>query len=234
MSVTTDTMLGYKCPFYLSNAEIGKSYYLYEIYSPNVSSKGNPTFALTKITERTDTTNEVSQYYPMGKESDIISYVANTKRVRKSNFEYVKNIYRNMEGVIVNNTYNKKDFPTVDMNIEDEGNTLQKQLIISLRDSLRWKSYRFSVGNYVDLLYSPTEFVVYQFVGGKDNTISLKPVAAYKTSDVELKNPLKVDLSKIYVPKGNIWNADKFSDINIALRLFEWESFKRFELCPKN
>lgn len=232
MKVVTDTMMGKSYPFFLGNSVLGRSYYLYEIYSPCLNSKGNPTFSFKKVSERVeDGPDSVVPSYLIGKDSDIIAYVSNTKKVKKTYLEYLKGIYRN-DDVVIEEYRGKHGFPTTEINLEDEGNTLQKQAVINLRDSLRWRAYKFSVGKRVDLLYTPTEFVVYEVVSGDNNTISLKPIAAYKNSDIEMKNPLKVDLSKLKAPKGNCWNAEKFSDVNIALKLFEWESFRRSELYP--
>lgn len=232
MKIVTDTMMGNKYPFFLGNSAFGRSYYLYEIYSPCLNSNGNPTFSLKKVSERVeDSPESVVPSYLVGKDSDIISYVSSTKKVRKTYIEYLRGVYRN-DDVVIEDYKGKYGFPITEINLEDEGNILQKQAIISLRDSLRWKAYKFSVGKRVDLLYTPTEFVVYEFISGENNTISLKPIAVYKNSDIELKNPLKVNLSKLNTPKKNSWDAEKFSDVNIALKLFEWESFRRPELYP--
>lgn len=232
MKVVTDTMMGKCYPFFLGNSVLGKCYYLYEIYSPCLNSKGNPTFSLSKISERIEDVPELGiPGYLIGKNSDIISYVSNTKKVKKTFLEYLKGIYRNDE-VVVEEYRGKTGFPITELNLSDEGNTLQKQAIINLRDSVRWKSYKFAVGKKVDLLYTLGEYVVYEFIAGDNNTLSLKPIAMYKNSDVEMKKPLKVDLSRVNVPRGNNWSADKFSDINVSLKLFEWESFRRKEMFP--
>ena len=47
-----------------------------------------------------------------------------------------------------------------------------------------------------------------------------------------MKCPLKVDLTKIILPRDNEtgWNKEKFSEINISLKFYEWDSFGRKEL----
>ena len=230
---TIDTMLGKNYPFFLENSVLSKSpYYLYELYSPNLSENGIPTFSFRKLSEKVLETNPKSgEYlYPIGKESDILYYVANTKKVKKTFSEYLSGVYRNTSASFTEK--DKSEFPVIEMNLDDNFNTLQKQLIISLRDSLRWKSYKFIPGRQVDLLYSPTEFIVCEFVLNDSNTIKLVPKAVYKNNDVEMKHPLKVDLTKIILPRDNEtgWNKEKFSEINISLKFYEWDSFGRKEL----
>ena len=159
---TIDTMMGKCYPFFLENSVLSKSpYYLYELYSPCLSDKGVPTFSMRKLSEKVlDVHPKTGEYlYPIGKESDLLYYVANTKKVKKTFLEYMKGVYRNPE-VFVSEYCGKSGFPITELNLSDNFNTLQRQLIISLRDSLRWKSYKFAPGRQVDLLYSPTEFVV--------------------------------------------------------------------------
>lgn len=231
---TIDTMMGKCYPFFLENSVLSNSpYYLYELYSPCLSDKGVPTFSMRKLSEKVlDVHPKTGEYlYPIGKESDLLYYVANTKKVKKTFLEYMKGVYRNPE-VFVSEYCGKSGFPITELNLSDNFNTLQRQLVISLRDSLRWKSYKFAPGRQVDLLYSPTEFVVCEFVLSDSDTIKLVPKAVYKNSDVEMKYPLKVDLTKIILPRDNEtgWNKEKFSEINISLKFYEWDSFGRKEL----
>ena len=93
MKVVTDTMMGKSYPFFLGNSVLGRSYYLYEIYSPCLNSKGNPTFSFKKVSERVeDGPDSVVPSYLIGKDSDIIAYVSNTKKVKKTYLEYLKGI----------------------------------------------------------------------------------------------------------------------------------------------
>ena len=237
-----NTMLGKEYSFFLGNEVFGESYYSYQIYSPGLSSDCTPLVSLTKVNEKVvpvmgwdydakdENGNPVPILLPNGKDSDILQYLMGPKKIgKKMNQSYLKTLLRK-EGIEITAKNNK--FPDVKMEIDDSSNTIQKTIIISLRDAIRWKSYKFKAGNKIDLLYSPTEFIVFEFKETENQELYLSPVAVYKNYDVEMKNPLKVDLTKLKYPTGK-WTKDKFSDMNISFKFYEWESFGRKELTPR-
>lgn len=229
----TATMIGRDYTFFLSNESLGESYYSYQFFSPGLSEYGIPTFSLTKITERFNKLNwgtnnkEEAVPFPSGNDGDILQFLLGPKKYKKQYTDYLKTILKR-EGLSI--YHNGKGFPHVEM-VFGEKNSLQKSVIIHLRDSLRWKVYRFLPGLKIDLLYSPTEFVVFEFKETADHELYVEPVAAYKNFDVEMKKPIKVDLNNLAYPKGT-WSKDKFSDMNRVFKSFEWESFTRKELIP--
>ena len=100
-------------------------------------------------------------------------------------------------------------------------------LLVNLRDTLRWKNYRFYPNRFIDILWTPTEFVVFKICGDKDY-MWLEPSAAYKNTDVMLQEPLNVDLSTIDCSLYK-WEKSsiKASDLNRLIKKLEWLSFDR-------
>ena len=229
------TMLGKEYPFFLSNESFGEMYYLYQIYSPGLCDDLVPTFSLTKTNEKVDKSpawgvdaNNEPLLLPNGKDSDILLYLIGPKKGKKQYSSFLKTMLRK-EGVEIFS--DKNGFPNLKM-VTGDRNSLQKTVIIYLRDALRWKSYSFKAGKKIELLYSPTEFIVFEFKENEDQELYVEPIAAFKNYDVEMRNPLKVDFSKITCPVGS-WSKEKFSDMNKTFKLYEWESFTRRDIAPR-
>ena len=231
----TATMLGKEYTFFLSNDNsLNEFYYSYQLYSPGLSDSGMPLVSLTKITEKIGKIKkwgekgETTSSLPYGKGSDILQYLMGSGKEKKQYHSFLKTVLRK-EGV---NIFSSGDnFPNIEM-IFGEKNSLQKSVIIHLRDLNRWKNFRFLAGKQIDLLYSPTEFIVFEFKENDNKELYIEPVAAFKNYDSEMKNPLKVDFSRIMYPTGS-WGKDKFSEMNKAFKLFEWESFTKREISPR-
>ena len=231
----TATLLGRDYTFFLSNENsLGEFYYSYQIYSPGLSDSGMPLVSLTKITEKTGKTIKwtekgvKSELQPSGNGSDILHYLIGPGKEKKQYVSFLKTVLRK-EGI--NIFPNGNEFPNLEMIFGDRG-SLQKSVIICLRDLNRWKNFRFLPGKQIDLLYSPTEFIVFEFKENSEKELYIEPIAAYKNYDTEMKNPLKVDFSRIKYPNGS-WSKDKFSEMNTAFKLFEWESFTKREISPR-
>ena len=161
-SADTATMLGKEYTFFLSNDNsLNEFYYSYQLYSPGLSDSGMPLVSLTKITEKIGKTKkwgekgETTSSLPYGKGSDILQYLMGSGKEKKQYQSFLKTVLRK-EGV--NIFSNGNDFPNIEM-IFGEKNSLQKSVIIHLRDLNRWKNFRFMAGKQIDLLYSPTEFI---------------------------------------------------------------------------
>lgn len=243
-TMDTTSMLGKEYPFFLGNDEFGEMYYSYQIYSPGISEDGEaPLVSFTKVNERVEKTTKWGNEDPKGKlenkvltpimppngkDSDILHYLIGPKKEKKQYTGFIKTLIRK-EGVEV--TQSGDNFPFFKMIFGDRC-SLQKTIIIHLRDALRWKSYIFRAGKKVELLYSPTEFIVFEFKETEDQELYLEPIAAYKNYDVEMRNPLKVNFDVINYPKGK-WSTSTYSEMNRAFKLYEWECFTRREIAPR-
>lgn len=209
-----NSMIGNQYPFFLNNSALKDSYYLYQILSPSLSPNCIPYISLTKISEKTKSE-------PYGNDSDIISICLGTKKnIEKTAPEFIESLLKKEDPLVEGN--NKK-FPLVEM---ENGNNLQKSIIIGLRDALRWKSYKFTPGHFVDILWTSKDFLVFEIKGDKE-TIWLEPVAAYRNTDVNLETPLFVDWSRVDYPKDKFIGVTKASDLNRIIKRIEWNSFDR-------
>lgn len=215
-------MIGNYYPFFLSNLKLNESYCLYEIFSPSLSPNLIPYFSLEKISEKT-------KYGPNEENSiNIISQCLGETPISASREkEFVFDILKKEGPTIVKE--NDNGFPLIEMM---NSNIIQKTLIINLRDSLRWRTYRFIPDRYVDILWTPTKFVVFKIKEDEkvNDTIYLEPVGMYENTDVNLENPLKVDLTKIEAPKVKFTGKGKASDLNRLIKRLEWNSFDRKEI----
>ena len=81
-------------------------------------------------------------------------------------------------------------FPLFELNSYD--NTAQINLIVNLRNNLRWKTQRISKGQKLDLLWTKTQFIVVEIDGDNDN-FWLKPIGLYKNNDLCLVHNLLGD-----------------------------------------
>ena len=124
------------------------------------------------------------------------------------------------------NSGGEKEFPVFEAN-DELGTSLQKMIIVLLRDTIRWKNYRFFPGRQVDILWTKDEYVLFDIIKTEE-TIEFKPRAVYKNTDVGMINALDVDLSKIDCSEL-VWKKDEYkaSDVNRAIKKLEKNSFER-------
>ena len=212
-------MLGAGFPFFLNNGKLGNSYYFYQIYSPKLSEDLVPYISLTKVVEKTSSE-------PWGNGNDILAMCLGSKKnLIDAGKDLVESLLSTRDVFVESDNNN---FPLIEINDANGNNDVQKLLITGLRDALRWKIYRFQPGRQIDILWTPEEFVVFN-ICGDDNTFYLEPDKAYKIDDVELRNPLDVDLSKLEdYPKDKFERKPwKFSEVNRIIKSLEWRSFKR-------
>ena len=218
-------MVGRYYPFFLNNGSLIASHYLYAIDSPCLNPEtGNPTFTLKKISERTNRGDK------KGCGMDILNFCYNSPHFNASKKagDIIKDLMRKRNPKVIKNG---NDFPL----IEIQHPILQKSLVINLRGQLKNKHYRFAPGRYVDILWTPTEFVVFKLMGNKQTGVNLEPVAAYKNYDVGFLSPLPVNL-------GNLeYKRDKFMlgpdnrsmALSLAIKELEWQSFDRPEFVKE-
>jgi hypothetical protein len=211
----TGTLIGYQYPFFLGNTKLSDSYYLYQITTPALSPNTVPYLSMTKISEKTKSD-------PSGKGSDILSVcLGSRKNIQETGVKFMQTVVKKEETSVVGNG---KEFPWVEMTL---GNNLQKTMIVCLRDALRWKAYKFTPGHYIDLLWTIKDFLVFKIVGDGKDSIWLEPVSAYRNTDVEMKNPIPVDWTRINFPKEHFTGFAKASDLNRTLKRLEWGCFDR-------
>ncbi len=220
------TLIGNKYPFFCGNERLGSRYYQYQVISPGLAEDSTPLLSLTKLMEKTIPTNEetVVPRREVSFDRDLLRACMNTKQYDLSKegvlTEYLSRILVRENPEIIEDG---KKFPSIKMKY---GNGLVRSLIVGLRDSLRWKTCRYFDGRLVDVLYTPKTFLVLT-IKVSDEKISFEPFGLYDVSDLELKNPLPVDLSKLEYPKGTFVILQ---DINRELRKRDLESFDRSEL----
>ena len=258
--VNTYTMLGREYIFFLSNEQLGESYYSYQFYSPGLTEELDLIISLAKVNERTpiskdkepgevDKKEKSGSFYqattiPNGKDIDLISYLSipNSspkwdKDRRKFSTNYLKNLLKRNDDdepkVVKPKT--ARDFPGIKADLFDKYNNAQRTLITQLRDNLRWKYYSFKPGNRFDILYSTTEFLVMEL---KENVetkeLYLDLIAVYKNTDPDMKNPLNINFNNIELPnfKWSSTNKGVESQINRSIKAYESDSFNRKELLP--
>lgn len=212
-----NSMIGEVYPFFLSNSNLEDSYYLYRIYSPKLSEDLIPYISLEKISEKTK--NE-----PYGHGTDILSICLGSKKnIEVNSVKLLSELLKKESPEIKGNNL---EFPLIKL---ENGNNIQKSIIIGLRDLLRWKIYKFQPGRFVDILWTPNQFIVFEIKGGdkEEDEIYLEPKGVYNNMDLNLEKPLDIDLNTIDYPKTKWSGKYKASEINRLLKKLEWESFNR-------
>jgi len=221
---SSNNLLGRFYPFFLNNSDLKDSHYLYQVYSPGLVRDLIPGVSLTKVSEGT---SEKTKDLPTGSDLDIISVCIGDKATEDIALKYctgMTRVKKDDENKVIVVKGAKEHLPVIE--ISEDSNLPQKALVLGLRDALRWKNYRFAPGRFIDILWTPTEFVVFEICGDKTHTW-LESRAAYKTIDTGLKNPLDIDITTIKINEK--WERSKniASEINHATKVLEWNSFTR-------
>lgn len=231
----TNSMIGNIYPIFLNNNKLieDPSYYLYRIISPSLSPDFIPYISLEKIGEKTKNGSNPKEFCDSPKKKtiehlDVISMCLGSREDLKDKaVPFLQNILWRDKPVI-DNAFPK--FPLIEM---ENGNNIQKALIIGLRDALRWKTYKLHPGNYVDILWTASTYAVFRLCGEKGKPeVWIEPVGVYRNTDPGMKNPLPVDLNSLGYPTDK-WSSEKgkLSELNRGLKKLEWESFNREEIC---
>lgn len=217
-----NNMLGKMYPFFLGNYNFPDSYYLYQFSSPCLDEELNPMLSFEKIGERLK--GKDANTFNSGNGIDVLTACSGAG----SELDYLNMITRRENTTIVENG---KNFPNIEM---VDNINIQKSIVVSMRDTIRWKYYKFFPGRKVDILWSPFEFVVFEFESDKD-FMWLKPVGIYKTFDTELSKPLDYNLESLDYPKDK-WEKSsnsRASEINKVIKKLEWNAFERRALTKK-
>lgn len=230
MSVKTknSSLISNVYPFFLNNTDL-KSYYLYKVVSPEYLSDLTPLLSLHKISERTRKGDFAATKTDM-RHGDLLATIMKSRRVQN------KNMAEFLEKEIANSSKGKEDkvgqstvypngdsFPLFDM---DSTGLLTKLILINLRDSIRWTQYKFSAGNYIDIMLTEDTYGVFK-IEEENKALYLVPEGVYNNYDTERLNPLEVDLGTLDYPKDKFTGEKRASDMNRAIRQAEWKSFDR-------
>ena len=220
MIESRNNYLGNYYPFFLNNYSLTDQHYLYQFYSPGMSKDFNPYISMVKISEKT-------HYGNPGRENDILRVCAGKDEKNDTKItplEYLEGMFKK-DGITVEQ--NGKKFPLIELKEgpEHENLEIQRNLIINMRDSLRWKYYRFYPGRYVDILWTPTEFALFK-IGSDEENIWFEPQGMYENIDVMLSDPIKLNYYKLQTYK---WpkNSIKATDLNRFIKKLEWSAFDR-------
>lgn len=223
-----NSLIGNVYPFFLNNNKLSTdpSYYLYQVVSPKLSPDLIPYISLKKISEKTKLGSQ-AEYY--GKGNDVISIcLGNKEKTRDKEVSYLKSLLWRENPII--DLPEDDEFPLIEM---ENGNNIQKAIIIGLRDSIRWKNYKFQEGYYVDILWGQNTFMLFKICGEKGKQeIWFEPFGLYSNLDPGMFNPLPVNLETIDYPKDrwNIGDKNKASEMNRSLKKLEWESFNKRDM----
>ena len=215
--------LGRQYTFFLSNYDLpNDNFYLYQIVSPGMMRDlETPQISLKKVGEKCKSGQQGFE-----QDRDILTYCLGGKDgIDKKSVDWIKNLMRN-ENLFVG--LDGTNFPRIEA-LEDR--SVQKNVICGLRDTIRWKFYRFFQGRKLDILWTPNETVLFD-IKGNDANVWLEPVGVFKNTDFRMEEPLNVDLSTINC-RDLHWEKGKISEINQTIRRIEWNSFEsrfRFRL----
>ena len=215
-----NSLLNSVFPFYVDNSEKG-DYYLYKLVSPGLNAEMIPTMTLTKIGERVSGGNYSSTDKSMWS-SDLLSTIVGTRKgIEERGIELIEKLIEKDLGEV---TGNGIEFPSIEMSYT---NNRQKLLIINLRDSLRWKAYKFTAGHYIDVLVSPSVFA-HLLITEDGESLRLKVGGYYNTSDPERVNPLTKPVEKKAMVEllSKKWEgAKRASEMNRDIKRAEWAAF---------
>lgn len=215
--------LGRYYPFFLNNAELSSGHYLYQLYSPKVDEKTlTPYVSLTKVSEKTIN----NPGFPEGTDLDLLKICTGRKQLtEKEAAEYLDTMAKKVWGKMHYDEGSNK-IPYVEM-LDNQFH--QKTLVSILRDSLRWKLYRYTPGRFIDVLWTKDEFTVFE-ICEDETTLYLKPLnVLYKTTDTNLDHPHPYNLEENGFVSEH-WDKTKpmrASDINKYIRNIEWNSFSK-------
>lgn len=213
MTVTSNNLIGKVYPFFLDNNKLS-SYYLYQIISPKLSSDLIPFFTITKISERTE------KGEPYGSDDNIISVINQNKKMSANdNRVFVEDLLKKDVPYV---EPNEKNFPLIEL---ESGINLQKSLIVSLRDLLRWNKYKFAEGKKIDVLVAPDKFLICNIRTNND-TIWLEPENLYSVMDPNMSNPLDLSVNKISVSSitKKFSGKNRISELNRAIKRYEYNN----------
>lgn len=232
MKRISDVMIGRNYTFYLENSEM-ENFYLYQIQSPKLNDDLKVLLTLEKVGEHTEKgSGDFCVLSPNhGMQSiDVLATILKSKAdIKNRSKELVGSLLssggkRGKLGSIPLYDNGKNGFPMWEASFSG---TLTKTLIINLRDSLRWNKYKFIDGNFIDILWTPTQHVLFK-IKEENQTLFIEPIGLFNNTDIYHKNPInKLNINDLYYPKEGWSGPKRASDLNRAIKLMEWKSFDR-------
>ena len=189
----SSTLLGRYFPFFTTNTELGDSGYIFQITTPGYNKKSlKPYISLSKVAERTNRKNESDEtdviYLTFPEEfKDSLKNdkgIVDKKKIVWE--EQVKRLVGSSVKVVPSEEPGK--FPMIEYS-GGYDNQAQVNLIVNLRNNLRWKTQRISKGNKIDVLWTKDKFAVFE-IDGDNEFYWLKPVGLYKNNDLMLMRNL--------------------------------------------
>ena len=225
MKVLTHNMIGRYFPFFLNNKKLGSSYYIYQLVSPGMSPNGFPLITLKKVSERTLQENSE----PQGRGNDLVVMASGIQKPNKNTGKVLDWLRKGYDEFPEYINFKGDEFPEFEMDPYNQ-NT-QRNLVVLLRDAIRWNKQRFFDDRLIDVLWDSKHIITCQ-VKAKDGSVSLVPQAMYDILDTNLKNPLSLPSLKTIpdILKGKVFKdigGGKCPGLCIALKRLEWESFDR-------
>lgn len=194
-----DNMIGGCFPFFMTNEELGTSGFVYQIGSPSYNRQTlRPYISMFKVCDMVAEREDKSA----PRDNDILVAILDEQykeslrdeegNIDRSKVNFPSCVKRmvDIKGTRVIPNQMKDGFPLIEINTVDT--TIQANLLVNLRNSLRWKKYSIKVGNKVDVLWSHTKYAVFEICGDSDN-FWLKPVGIYKNTDILMKDNLYED-----------------------------------------
>lgn len=208
----TKTLIGNQYPFFLNNSRLSE-YYLYQVNTPGLSPAIIPYISMTKISEKT------GSGFPWGNDSDIISVAMGSKKpvAPDSAVKFIEGMIKESSPVIEKNG---RKFPLIELTGDL---SMQKALILGLRQLVRKKLYKFTPGNYIDVLWTSKEFAVFK-ICGDEKEIWIEPQEVFRNTDVNFENPITIDWDRFDYPTEKFTNIQDFCRF---IKRLEWSSFDR-------
>jgi len=223
----SSSLLGRYFPFFTTNTELGDSGYIFQVTTPGYNKKTlKPYISLSKVAERTnrkgesDETDVIYLTFPEEFKDGLKNDKGIVDRKKIVWEEQVKRLTGPTTKVVPSETYGK--FPLIEYNGSHDTQS-QVNLIVNLRNNLRWKTQRISKGNKIDVLWTKNQFAVFE-IDGDNESYWLKPIGLYKNNDLMLtKNLLQVELPGFVEEKY----ARKIGIFLGKIRDLEFASFSR-------
>ena len=219
-----NSLIGNYYPFFLSNSGIDDSFYLYQVVSPGLKNYV-PTVSLEKVGEKTKKGDYSGTEKDM-RSTDLFAFLFGTREnLLELEKKYLENnvFFKNKTKIFINNS-KPTEFPEVELGMD---NNNQKAMIINIRDDIRWKSYKFSPGYSVDVLWTPNSIISFQ-IQGDNNKIWLDPQYMFYTSDPWKANVIYPDWDESVLKiKNHTFSGDnRASGLNRFIKQLEWNAFK--------
>lgn len=189
----SSSLLGRYYPFFTTNTELGDSGYIFQVTTPGYNKKTlKPYFSLSKVAERTpkkfesDETEVIYLTFPEEFKEGLKNEKGFIDKKKVVWEEQVKRLIGSSTKVVPSEEAGK--FPLLEYS-GGHDNQAQINLIVNLRNNLRWKTQRISKGNKIDVLWTKNQFAVFEIDGDNEN-YWLKPVGLYKNNDLMLMRNL--------------------------------------------